>query len=344
MSTTQTPIRLAILGCGAVTEIAHLPVASKLPLVQVTLLVDANASRRERLASQYNVMHAAEDVQGHYDTFDAAIVALPHALHAVSTIQLLEQGKPVLVEKPLAMTSAECDAMIEASERTGALLVVGLMRRFLWSLSFARSFVARGLLGDIQTIDFREGAIYRWPVASDFFFKKETAGGGVLIDTGAHTLDCLLYIAGDFEVSEYFDDAEGGVEANCLIKLRNKRGVAGVVELSRTRELRNTGIIRGEKGSLEVGLGRNYLKLSLADSPFALSGTGTDLRETESKQDYLELITSQLTNYVEAIKRKGEPVADAKSASQSIRMIEACYQNRRPLVLPWASADLAGME
>ena len=179
--------------------------------------------------------------------------------------------------------------MISAADRTGAILGVGLFRRFLWSVQFARALIQEGVLGQIESFDFREGGIYDWPVASDFFFRKDAAGGGVLIDTGAHTLDCLLYMLGDFSEVEYFDDAAGGVEANCLIKLRLRDGIVGVVELSRTRKLRGTGIVRGTKGNLEIVLGWdrllgcNHLKISLPKSPlrprrsrWERKGGGTD--------------------------------------------------------------------
>jgi predicted dehydrogenase len=328
-------IRLAILGCGAVTELGHLPAISRLRNARATLLVDTNAERRERLAAAFNVEHTASSVDACLDLFDAAVVALPHALHASACIQLLARGKSVLVEKPMALTTAECDAMIEAAANSGAVLAVGLVRRSLWSLQLARSIVDGGLLGRVESFDFREGNIYNWPVASDFFFRRDAAGGGVLVDTGAHTLDCLLYLLGDFAEAEYFDDAEGGVDANCLINLRLKNGIPGVVELSRTRRLRNTGIVRGERGSLELALLGNQLKLSVENAPYVLSGSARTAKDPTQDQTS-ELLTSQLENFIEAIQSGRLPVADGAAGKSSVRLIEACYRNRAPLVLPWA--------
>jgi predicted dehydrogenase len=333
---TTGDIRLAILGCGAVTELAHLPAIERMRGPRVTLLVDINAERRDRLAASFNVENTASDLSGQWDRFDAAIIALPHAMHAPSSIELLARGKSVLVEKPMAITVAECDAMINASKQSGAVLAVGLMRRFFWSLQFAKTLIQEGVLGRIQSFDFREGLVYCWPVASDFFFRKATAGGGVLIDTGAHTLDSLLYLLGDFEDVEYFDDAEGGVDANCLLNLRLKSGVPGVVELSRTRQLRNTGIVRGERGALEIDLGANNLKFSVAGHPFILSGPVGNLDKVEQGQRHIQLMTSQIEDFVDAIKRSRSPVVDGVSARASIGLIETCYRLRKPLVSVWA--------
>ena len=139
------------------------------------------------------------------------------------------------MERPAALSAAECDAMINAAEQSGATLAVALMRRFLWAHRLAPFLIQSETLGRVESFDVREGLIYNRPVLSDAAFKKEIAGGGVLVDTGADTLDCLLHWLGDFSEVEYFDDAEGGVEANCLLNLRLRNDVRGVVELSRTR-------------------------------------------------------------------------------------------------------------
>ncbi len=337
---TPGDIRLAILGCGAVTELAYLPLLGRLENVRVALLVDTNAERCERLAAKFKVEHIATDVDGRYDLFDASIVALPHSLHAPACIKLLAQRKSVLVEKPMAISVAECDAMIHAAEQTGVVLAVGLMRRFIWSHRLARFLIKSGALGRIESFDFREGNIYDWPVASDFFFRKETAGGGVLMDTGAHTLDCLLHLLGDFSEVEYFDDAEGGLDANSLLNLRLQDGVCGVVELSRTRELRNTAIVRGERGVLEIALTSNHLKLFIPDQPYVLDGSVGNLGEPEKSQGYSDFMKSQVVDFIGAIRNGGQPEVDGQSARSSIRLIETCYRHRKPLQLPWMRGDL----
>jgi predicted dehydrogenase len=332
-------IRLAILGCGAVTELAHLPAISRLRDVSVSLLVDIDQKRRKQLAARFRVKHTAPEIDELYDLFDAAIVALPHALHAPISTKLLARDKSVLVEKPMAITVQQCNAMINAADRAGVVLAVGLFRRFIRAEQFAKILVQQGILGQIESFDFQEGSIYDWPLTSDFFFRKEAAGGGVLIDTGAHTLDCVLNVIGEFSEVEYFDDAEGGVEANCFVRLRLRDGVPGTIELSRTRRLRNTGIVRGTRGVLEIGLGRNYLKLSLPNHALALGGLVSRQAE-ENDADYLRPFVDQLTNFLDAIRGRHPSASDGRSARASIQLIETCYRNRKPLTLPWANYNL----
>jgi predicted dehydrogenase len=332
-------IRFAILGCGAVTECLYLPAFKDLPDARVTLLIDSNAERRKRLASMFSVEHTQANFDSGFDHFDAAIVALPHVLHATASIGLLSRRKAVLVEKPMGISSTECDAMIDAAERTNTPLAVGLMRRFLRSHRFAAALIKNGSLGRIVRFDFREGFIYDWPVASDFPFRKDKAGGGVLIDLGSHTLDCILHWLGDFSEVEYFDDAEGGVEANCLLNLRLSNGATGIVELSRTRLLRNTVIIECEKGVIEISRDQNNCKLSIPGDVCLLSGSVYDHRGPESNQGYHELFREQLEDFIAAIRSGRRTQTDGKSAKASISLIETCYRHRKPMQLPWLLPD-----
>lgn len=327
-------LRIAIIGCGAVAELAHLPAQAGVAGTEVTLLVDRNRARAESLARQFCVPHVAEDWAATFDYADAAIVALPHSLHGPVSVELLKRGIHILVEKPMAITTAECDSMIEASAQSGATLAVGLMRRFLWTAQFVKRILDERLLGTVLTVDVREGNIYNWPVASDFFFRKKTAGGGVLIDTGAHALDSLLWWLGDVASFEYTDDDYGGVEADCVIDLVLESGVTGVVELSRTRTLRNTTIISGDRASLEIGWGE--ARLFNKASGLELRGlVHPSASSAGSSQSYLDVWTESLIDWVGAVRNRTEPRVNGVEARRSIAFIEACYARRKPLKLPW---------
>lgn len=329
---------IAIIGCGAVTERGHLPATIRLDRAQVTLLVDKNRSRAEELAGRFNVPHVADDYTQVFDQIDAAIVALPHHLHAPVSIEFLKRGVHVLVEKPMALSVVECDAMIEAAQQSGATLAVGIMRRFLPSYQFVKSAIDSDFLGRIESFDIREGFVYKWPVASDFFFRKETAGGGVLIDTGAYTMDTVQWWFGNCKSLEYLDDNMGGVEANCEVHLQMENGAKGYVELSRTRNLRNTAIIRGEKGTIEVSLHTSSISIHPNGLSGKVVGNMLEAQGVESRgESFFDLLKAELEDWVEAITSKREPRVPGEEGRKSVALIEACYKNRKPLELPWLS-------
>ena len=335
-------INVAIIGCGAVAERCHLPPLLAHPDIKVGWLVDASMERARTVAKKVknDVDGIVTDYKAIIGRADAAVLALPHSLHEPVSTELLRNGVHVLVEKPMAMSSQECDSMIDAAEQSGAVLAVGLMRRFIHAGRFAKWALTNNIIGQLESFDFREGNVYNWPVTSDFFFRKETAGGGVLFDTGAHTLDQLMWWLGDVASFEYFDDNFGGVEADCLINLTMESGVKGIVELSRTRNLRNTAVFRGTKGELEVNLRANEASISMNNGEVGLSGAGiASAEEGATKQGFLELFHPQIDNWIEAIQTKQEPAVSGREARRSVALIEACYQNRKDLELPWVAQN-----
>jgi predicted dehydrogenase len=197
------------------------------------------------------------------------------------------------------------------------------------------------MLGPIRTFEYREGYVYNWPVASDFMFKKDAAGGGALIDTGAHTLDAILWWLGDVERFEYYDDAEGGVDADCEIHLMMSCGATGLVELSRTRNLPNRIILRGDRGTLDARPGEVLL---IVDG-YRLTGMVDCPADPAQSDHYVPMITASLQDWLDAIRHGREPLVTGAEGRRSVALIEACYRDRQPLAYPWLRvADEAKQE
>src|SRR5207248_2336643 len=115
---------IGIIGAGRVSG-GHARVAQALDDTRLVAVADVDAERAQQAADRfgcksytdYREMLAAPEVQ-------AVVVALPHWLHCEATVTSLEAGRHVLLEKPMAMTVAECDTMIEAGRRSGRVLMV----------------------------------------------------------------------------------------------------------------------------------------------------------------------------------------------------------------------------
>ena len=320
------PLELAIVGCGAITERAHLPAAVRLDGVRVAALVDARRERAEVLAEKWGVPRAVAALSELDLLPDAAIVALPHCLHAPVSLELLRQGVHVLVEKPMALTAAECDAMIRAAAEAGVRLAVGLVRRFHPVTRRVAEVLAGGVLGPLVSFDVREGRIFDWPATSDTLLRRATAGGGVLVDTGVHVLDLLLHWLGELEVLECREDGRGGVEAEAEVHLATAGGARGVVELSRTRALRNTIRIQGAQGTLEASFVTNEVTVRI--------GAAAARRETCESGD---VFGAQLADWVASIREGRPPAVPGTEGRRSVALIEACAARSRPFLQPWDS-------
>ena len=330
-------LRLGIVGCGAVAAIHHLPAALGNPEVEVAVLVDRDCARAEELARKAGGAAVATLIDEAYQSIDAAIVTVPNAVHAPVACALLERGVHVLVEKPMATSAAECDAMIAAAAAAERVLAVGLEFRFFSATALVRDQLARELLGSLRGFDLRLGVVSRWPFASDHFLKP---GGGVLADYGSHLLDLLIAWLGDLTVEGYRDDQLGGAESDCEIDLITAGGVHGRAELSRTRNLRNSVIFECDRGALEVGLWDPDPAISLRlggslDLEGRARGAGV------AADDFASVFARQLDDFVRAC-RGGEPLVPASEGRRSVALIERCGALRQPLELPWLALPVRG--
>jgi predicted dehydrogenase len=326
-----TPI--AIVGCGAVAERLHLPGLATSSVVRVTTLVDLSEERLHSLGRKFGIsqLHSQLDAVGEHA--DVAIVAVPHHLHAQVAIRLLESGVHVFVEKPLATNMAEARAMIAAGVASGRKIGVGLVRRQYPAFKEVAAILQSGLLGTIRSFDFREGGKFGWPAATVATFRRATAGG-VLLDTGAHTLDTVLAWLGEPEDVTCLDDSEGGVDANCLLELKLASGVKGIVELSRTRALRNTCIIRGDTGELEVGIAPDS-RVTVRAKGLRLASMPADRGQRSSELP--ALAREQVESFVSAIETSSDWPLFAERTLASIRVFDEARQRRGHLDLPWTN-------
>jgi predicted dehydrogenase len=162
----------------------------------------------------------------------------------------------------------------------------------------------------------------------------------VLAGIGPHALDMVLWWLGDYDRVEYYDDAIGGVEANCLVELHMRCGASGVVELSRNRALRNSWIIRGERGTLEVGTGFDApIQLETKGQGIALAGQVVLGGVADSRMRGVFL--RQLDDFADAIRSNREPFIPGREGRRSVELTEACYAVRKSLPQPWVYTENA---
>ena len=192
----MSPTRVAIIGYG---HIAHYHARATLAAEGMALaaVVGRDPAKRAAFARTYGVTttYADVDALAADADIDAAIIALPNALHAPAAITLMAAGKHILVEKPMAMNAAEAREMREVAARHARQLMVGHMWRFDREALYLREVIDRGALGDIvKTKGY--GVHTHWG-PSGWFTDPALAGGGALIDMGVHALDTVRFLLGD---------------------------------------------------------------------------------------------------------------------------------------------------
>ena len=187
-------VRVAIIGLGGVAQIVHLPNLSKIKNAEIKSVAEINKSRLKAVAEKFNIKERYSDYHELLEKsdIDAVIVATPTSLHKDIVIDCLNAKKDVLVEKPIARTVAEADAMLEAAKKNKCKLMVGMNLRFRPDTMLLKTFINSGEIGD----PFYARATWVRRRSSDekWFMKKEEAGGGVIFDLGISLLDLTMWL------------------------------------------------------------------------------------------------------------------------------------------------------
>jgi predicted dehydrogenase len=205
-------LRLGLLGCGPISQAAHLDAIRKARNADVYAICDIAEDLTERLAAIYQPEAVYHDLAAMLadPQVDAVVIAVADQFHVPLCRQALAAGKPVLVEKPLGTTVEECEDLRDFVTRTGLVFQVGNNRRFEPGMTEARRFV-REELGDLLTLDaWYFDSVYRYtmqdnlyPVPVETRRAKRPPGDWkadrqryLLLTHGVHLLDTARFLAG----------------------------------------------------------------------------------------------------------------------------------------------------
>ncbi len=157
---------------------------------------------------------------------NAAFIITPHAYHYQQTKACLEAGLDVLLEKPMVITAAEAEGLIETRNRTGRLLVVAFPGSLSPQIRTAVQMLRSSELGTILNISGLSWENWRTPNLGTWRQQPELAGGGFLFDTGAHMLNTITDLAGEefAQVSAWFDNRGTPVEILGAVMARLRSG------------------------------------------------------------------------------------------------------------------------
>jgi predicted dehydrogenase len=190
-------LRIGILGAGAITQVAHLPVLRKLKGVEVTALCDNDLPKAKALADRFQIPRAFDDVEDMLQPgdLDAIVICTPNHLHESHTVAALNANLHVLIERPLAMTAPSAQKMLKLAEKRSRILMVSATHRYRTDVQLVRSFVQSGELGEIESVRgswhvFRPGR-----TQLGWRLRRDEAGGGAMLDLGQAILDLELWLA-----------------------------------------------------------------------------------------------------------------------------------------------------
>jgi predicted dehydrogenase len=312
-------IRLALVGCGAISE-WHRNALASVPEIEIVACVDADPTRAQTAAGEAgaSVFGSVSDALVRGD-FDAVDVMLPHDLHEEVAVACLDAGKHVLLEKPMATTVAACERILAAAERAAGLLMVGENAQYWPEVLIARRLLEEGAIGDVVTAN----AHLFFPPMQAYYggerpwrMQRDRCGGGVSVDTGSHYIRPLRIWLGEIRevvaaMERPYEDMEGESLARALMRFES--GCVASFDLLLTpapvgpQEIFR---ITGSEGEILIGQ-RVRLTNREHRKPVVV--------EPETPQGYMLSYVDQFRDFAAAILGKSDLAAPAEASLGELR-------------------------
>ena len=330
--TNSTP-KIAIIGCGAITENYYLPaLASSLDILANLILVDHEQGRLEKISVMHKVGREARDHHEVLDEADGAIIALPTGLHAPVALDFLSRGIPVLCEKPLAENAAQARRMVETANRCETTLAANYLQRLIPHFAHAKELIQTQTYGKLVSIEYVIGEIFNWPTVSGFYFKSDPSTRGVLRDRGAHAVDHICWwLGGKPNLVSSQNDSFGGSEAVARVEFE-RAGCEGSLTLSWFADVPCRFILRCEKAVIEGDI-YDYRRLRIIEG-----GRARDVfldSPIQSKGDVAQAIVD---NFIRVIERGDAPLVSGENVLDSVAFTDECYERAVRFDMSWYSA------
>jgi predicted dehydrogenase len=332
--TAESPLRLALIGCGRIAQVAHLPAAAKADGVELVAVCDPSPEVAAAVARRHGIpgVHTDQAELLADPSIEAVLVAAPDRFHQPLSAAALTAGKHVLVEKPLAATPAEAESLAALVARTGLVLQVGAMKRHDPGLQYARRFIAdrlgqpRSFTAWYRIGDLRPGieAALFPPVSADPSARAtETAVKAdrrsyLLVTHGSHLFDTVRYLLGD--VTGVTGRHRGwGRDHVWQLLLTTVSGAIGTATITvDVPGLPAEGIeVFGAAGSVRVDTPFPFYRLASTVHAYA---NGEVVVPVQPDGDAYE---RQLEAFARTVRTGGRPDPDVHDGVAAVRLIEA---------------------
>ncbi len=315
-------IRWGIIGCGDVTEVKSGPALQQAPGSSLVAVMRRDSAKAADYARRHGVARWYDDARALVDDpgVDAVYVATPPSTHRQYALMAMAAGKPVYVEKPMALDAGECEEMLRASRTHGVPLFVAYYRRALPRFLQVKALLESGAIGTPNRVDVR----YRRPLqpiyadAAELPWRvlPEVSGGGLFVDLGSHTLDILDFLFGALrDVDGQAENRAGAYPAEDTVSMTFTLdgGIAGTGEWSFCVEDSIDEIaISGDRGRLVFA--------TFGDGPLVVEDDAG--RHEYHVANPLHIQLPLVTAIVAELQGRGRSPSTGKSALRTSRVID----------------------
>lgn len=331
------PVRLAVVGCGAIAQLAHIPVLAKMRGVRLVALCDNDGAKARALADRFEVPDVFTDLEELLDSdeLDGVVIATPNHLHEPHALSALRAKVAVLCERPLALTVRGVERVLSAAQKADRPVLVGNNHRFRSDVQALARFIANGELGTVTGI--RAGAYMPTP-PEGWRQRRAESGGGAFVEHGFSLLDLALWLAGSPEPDRLSAHMVRGTTGGGSAKAR--AGGANAVEdsaligidcgsgLSIGLDVSWSYVGAHERTWFEVLLTRGSARLAPLRVVKELNGRAVDVSPSGAaarESAFLQSYRAQLAHFV-AVLRGEAPYEPPTDQVVLTRVFEAIYR------------------
>ena len=226
-------LRLGFIGCGHATSELHLPALRHVPEVEVLALADVDDQRLQAAGDRFRVSARYRNSADLLDDprIEAVAVCVPPQQHVDLALAVLDAGKHLFVEKPLALSLADCDRLIERASQSRCKSQVGFNLRQHALVRQARKIIQGGELGEVEALRSCFTAATRRQRDLPAWRNQRESGGGVLTEIATHHFDLWRFLLGT-DVKQVFVDCRSDrtddVAATVIARMADGVSVSGV--------------------------------------------------------------------------------------------------------------------
>jgi len=330
-------LKFAVMGCGRIA-VRHCQILSQADFGELSAVCDVRPDRARGYAEKYQVPAYDDAVRMVKEVRpDVVCILTPSGHHGRHILELAPYIQNIVVEKPMVLTMAQADAVMEGIGREGNRLFVVMQNRFNRPVVHMRRALEGGRFGDLLLGTVR----VRWSRHQPYYDQDAWRGtwamdGGVITNQASHHLDLLEWMMGEAdEVSAHTATQllEVEVPTTAVATVRFKSGALGVVEATtatRPHDLEGSLSVLGARGSVEIGgFAVNRIRHWAFDPPLAEDDEVKD-QFSENPPDVYGYGHGKYLEHVAACVQSGEPqLVDAETGRRDVEFIEAIYEAAR---------------
>jgi predicted dehydrogenase len=324
-------VKVALIGCGNIGQVIHLPNLKKMPDVEVVAVCDPDLRKAKAIAERYGIGSACKGIEDLLSSplgseVQAAVICTPTDSHKSNAIAALEAGVDILVEKPIARTAKEAQEIVTVADKYKRKLMVGMNNRFRPDVMILKSFIENGELGKIFYI--KSGWLKQQSSASAWQRQSEKSGGGVFLDLGIVMLDMGLWLLNYPEVKSvsgtaYYQNTKK-VEDSCAVFIRLANDVTLTIESSWTFHRDGDFFynnVFGDGGSAFINPLRVFK--SMAGNLVNLTPAKNESQVGLYKKSY----ENELRQFINSVKGIVPLISSGHEAVQRMKIVDAFYQS-----------------